>query len=322
MDDGGIVGVLEIGSSGCFELLFYKGLCLIGYLVIKGLLFSFLLFLRGFRGTGSCKNKHSEYEHDRFHKRIFCKYIKIYAGVAMILKIDAGAAVVFANKLEKMSRSALPVVVRQTLNGAAFDVKKTTMPESAKASFTQRKPSFFKAKSRVEAASGFDINSMAAKVGFIGQEQAVEDLEAQEHGGTIKGRAIIPLKQARISGNWGKNVRARDRVSANRGRIVAAREANGKNDAERYTKSAIHAGKGGLVQGTGKGAGVVFRINSLKRIGRNTVVNSTPVFSIKKGRAVKPKASHFMETASVKSARKMQDLFITNAKKKLEASLR
>jgi hypothetical protein len=85
------------------------------------------------------------------------------------------------------------------LNKAAFDVKQNTMLKSAEASFVKRQPNFFKANSRVEMASGWDLDKMQATVGFNSSglkggsnNHAVEDLEQQERGGTIKSRSFIP----------------------------------------------------------------------------------------------------------------------------------
>src|SRR5580765_6106331 len=130
------------------------------------------------------------------------------------LNVNADAVVRYAVRLERMSRTTLPNVVRQTLNSAAFDVKKTTMPAQADRTFVKRKPTFFKATSKVNMAQGADINSMQSEVGFAGTSQAVEDLEKQEKGGNIGGRTFIPLAKARTSGSWNKNVRAAVRLSA------------------------------------------------------------------------------------------------------------
>ncbi len=83
------------------------------------------------------------------------------------------------------------MAIRQTLNDAAYDVKLRTMPQTSDASFIKRKPTFWKAKSRVEGAKGFDVNTMQSTVGFLEgnkHSQAVRDLDEQEHGGRIDDR--------------------------------------------------------------------------------------------------------------------------------------
>jgi hypothetical protein len=238
-----------------------------------------------------------------------------------ILNINTDAVVKHTARLERMHRSALPVAIRGALNKTAFDVKKNTMPAEAKKAFIQRKPTFLKATSKVEPAKGFDIRTMKSTVGFAGNSQAVEDLEMQEGGGQIGGRAYIPLKQARAGGNWKKNVRAAVRISDIKNRIVDSRNAKGKNNAQKFTKSAIHAGKGGFVIGNrkkGNGNKTLFQIRSIKRIGRDTVIKSVPLFSVKRGKKVSPKPTHFMERASVESAADMERHYIAEAKKQID----
>lgn len=242
----------------------------------------------------------------------------------MQLKLNSDALVKHTARLERMSRSALPVAVRSTLNSAAYDVKKRTMPASAKATFTQRKPSFFKASSKVAPATGFDIAGMKATVGFVskgGTDKSVEDLQQQEHGSSIDGRSFVPRKEARTGGSWTGNVRAAARISDIRNRIVDSANGRGRSNKEKYIRSALHAGKGGFVIGTGKngrGSRTLYRIRSIVRKGARTIVNSQPLFSVKGGRLVKPKATHFMEKASLQSADLLNQYFITHATKQLD----
>ena len=112
----------------------------------------------------------------------------------MKFNVDTNEVIVFTNKLEKLSKSAFPNAVRGTLNGLGFDVKKNTMPEVAEKTFVTRRKNFLKASSRVEMARGFSLNSMETKVGFVpfkGPNEAVQDLEQQEHGGKIGGRSLL-----------------------------------------------------------------------------------------------------------------------------------
>ena len=85
----------------------------------------------------------------------------------MILNINSNAVVSYTNTLEKLHKSAFPVAIRETLNSAAFDVKKNTMPLSAKKSFIERQPTFFKANSKVDKATGFNTSTMKSTVGFF-----------------------------------------------------------------------------------------------------------------------------------------------------------
>lgn len=244
-----------------------------------------------------------------------------------MLNIDSSAIVQHANRLEQIGRSALPVAARQTLNKAAYDVKQKTMPDEARR-FAGRKPGFFKANSKVEQAQGFDVNGMKATVGFVPKagdnSHAVEDLEQQEHGGQIGNRAFIALPAARTSRAWNRMVKRKLTLGQINSRIIDAMDARGHSDKEIFTKSAIHAGKGGFVLGTGKKKGNRFLmyINSVHRKENgNTVVNSTAIYAVKAGRRVTPGSRYrgFMKAASMKSAAKMERDFIELAEKKINS---
>jgi len=242
----------------------------------------------------------------------------------MILNINTDAVVAFTAKLEKLHRSALPVAVRTALNSAAFDVKTETMPASADRTFIKRQANFFKANSKVEQAKGFDMKSMAAKVGFVpfsGTNKAVDDLEQQEYGGGIDGRSFIALAQARTGRSWKRKPRAPYRMAQVLSNTVNAKDAKGKTEAEKFTKSAIHAGKGGFVIGnlvTSKGNKVVFEIRSVKRLkGGDTVIRSIPVFAVQRDRVVRPPATGFMRKSSLESASKIEEFYIEAAKKQI-----
>lgn len=240
----------------------------------------------------------------------------------MQLNIDTREVRKYARILKDMSRSALPVAVRTSLNSAAFDVKQNTMPTEASASFVKRQANFFKANSRVEKATGFDIGKMKSAVGFIplnGTNKAVDDLEQQEHGGNIGGRSFIALKQARTSNSWNKKVKSKARISQINN-IVDTKDASG-TDEEKFIKSAIHAGKGGWLIGnrtTGGGNKILFKIRSITRKNKKTVVDAVPMHALKKGRNVNPKATHFMGRASTQSGGKINKSFNDAAKKQIE----
>ena len=134
-----------------------------------------------------------------------------------LINIDNRAVVAFTNRLEKMRKSDLPVVINQTLNSVAFDVKQRTMPNSAKSNFVERNKSFFKSSSRVKKSSGFNINNMKSEVGFIGsgtKAAAVRGLEEQERGGTIGARDFIPMNPSRVGTSENKQVKAANRIKS------------------------------------------------------------------------------------------------------------
>ena len=241
----------------------------------------------------------------------------------MQLNVNTDAVVAFTNKLEQLHRSAFPIAVRSTLNSAAFDMKKDTILKSAKDNFTQRKPSFFKANSRVETAKGFDIKTMSSKVGFTGDSQAVEDLEKQEHGGGIDGRSFLPFgskggaNPARSGNSYGKNIKPNARLKTMK--IVNPSKVSGKNDKEKFIKSVIHAGVGGFVLGNTKN--ILWRVNSIKGM-RKGELKLTPLYTFKKGRDVNVKATHFMKEATEETIKKIDKLYMEQAQKQFDKALR
>lgn len=224
----------------------------------------------------------------------------------MQLNVNTDAVVTFTNKLEKLHRAAFPVAVRSALNSAAFDMKKNTIQSTASDIFTIRKANFFKANSRVNKASGFDINMMQSSVGFTGKDQAIDDLEQQEKGGKIESRSFIPMKPSRTSNSDKKLVRPNARLRNIK--IVDASKAEGKNDKEKFVKSIIFAGVGGHVLSEHNGKSYVWKVNSLKRTDGGSF-KLTPLYSFEKGRNVQVKATHFMEKATDKTSPKIEQFY-------------
>ena len=216
----------------------------------------------------------------------------------------------FAKKLREISRTTLPYAVKNSLNSVAFDVKKDSMPKQANLEFIRREKNFFKANSRVEMAKGNNVNLMQAKVGFIsrkGKNQAIEDLEQQEHGGIIGGRSFIPLDFGRTGNVNRGNVRKKNRISS----LVIVKQHRMKANSKggRFAVAVKQAGVGGYILGEN---GIVWRVDSLKR-NKNGQNKLTGVFNFKKNRSVKVNPTHFMEEASIKSYAKMEGFFIKKA---------
>lgn len=261
------------------------------------------------------------------------------------LNIDTRELRDFSTRLGSLSKTALPNVVRKTLNDSAMEVKQKTMPESARV-FTQRQKNFFTANSRVEFAGGTDINSMRSSVGFMetnlkGQNNyAVKDLEQQELGGKIGGRSFIPLRSARIGNSNTGLVKAQFRLSNIMEKIANASDFTGKNDRQKFIHAASFVGKGGFVIGTGEESNFVYYIAWIGRTDKrhsmskrglgagiknrkgNTVVNAVPIYSIDGGRNVSVKGTHFMKNASVKTSGGIEKRFIINAEERFKRVLK
>jgi len=235
-----------------------------------------------------------------------------------ILNVNTDEVVRYSNKLEKLHRSAFPIAIRGALNNAAFDVKKNTMPVSAEKEFTIRRKNFFKANSRVIKAKGFNIRTMQAIIGFIGNQQAVQDLEQQEEGGKIGGRAFVPLDNAR-GGNNARPVRPSNRLGKI-GRIVNANKVRGKSKKQRFIKAAIKAGVGGFVIGNNK-LRILWKITGLTKVGGRLEINKQRLYSYVPGRKVKIDPTNFMKKATLKTAKKLEGFYIKQAKKQIEKAL-
>lgn len=236
----------------------------------------------------------------------------------MILRINTDGLVMLTNKLEKLRRSALPSAIRSTLNDAVFDVKTNTMMRSSSQEFINREKNFFKANSRFQNASGFDIKTMEATVGFQsigGKNHAVEDLEEQEHGGNINKKSFIPTVFARKGGSNKGLVRPNSRLSSIK-KMFNVRDSLGKNAREKFVIAAAVAGKGGFVLR----GNILFRIDTapksnLKR--RTANFKATPIYSFKKGRNVKVDSTHFMEKATLLTAKKLPQFFYKQGERQL-----
>lgn len=242
----------------------------------------------------------------------------------IVLKIDTKHAVAFTDKLEQLSRSALPNAIRNTLNRAAFEVKQVTIPISTKKHFTIRKENFFKANSKVIMAKGYDINTLKATVGFTPtnakyNNRSVEELFQQEFSGTISHRTYVPMRFSRSGGSLSGQVLPSNRVK-NFGKIYKASEnVKGRTNKQKFILSAIAAGRRGLVLGNAKnGREVLYRITSIRHQDGRTLVIKTPIYSHKSGRSVRINRTGFMKEASLASQRKLTKFYIAEAERQFK----
>jgi hypothetical protein len=239
----------------------------------------------------------------------------------MNLNINTDAVVGMTNKLEKLHKSALPSAVRGSLNNAAYDLKTNTMPSKADATFVKRSDNFFKANSKYEYATGFKVDAMVARVGFIenklkgGDNYSVKDLEQQENGGSINNRAFVPLEGARKDNSMTGLVKPNMRLKRIK-TIINPINAKAKNVKEAFIKSVMFAGKGGFVLGELGGNGILWGVNSTSRT-EDGKFKLTALYSFKAGRQAKVKGTGFMRSASLESAKKMEKYYIEEAKRQI-----
>lgn len=236
----------------------------------------------------------------------------------MRININTDGLVALTNKLEKLHKSALPSAVRGTLNDAVFDVKTNTMMRSSANAFENREKNFFKANSRFENAKGFDIKTMESNVGFVsrgGNNYAVEDLEQQEQGGQINKKSFIPTVFARKGGTKKGLVRPNARLSSIKN-IINVRDSVGKNAREKFVIAAAVAGKGGFVLR----GNLLFRIETAPKSNlktRTTTFKALPIYSFKKDRKVKVDSTHFMEKATLITAKKLEQFYYKQGERQL-----
>lgn len=243
------------------------------------------------------------------------------------LNINSSQLVKYTNQLEKLHRSGVPIAVRNTLSALAMDVKQRTMPKTS-AEFQNREKNFFKANSRVEFAKGFDIKTMQSAVGFSsaklkgGDNYAVKDLEKQEHGGAIGGRAFVPLPGSRVGRRDSGKVKSDFRIG-NLKNVVDATKSKGKSRKQRFIKSAFMAkklyGNNAFVLGNpSKGKRTLSRIDEITKTGTGLKIRRTAVYSYEKGRTVKVTQTGFMKRASMESRLRTERVFVDMAEKQLK----
>tara|TARA_R110001599_G_scaffold258393_1_gene458663 strand:+ start:31 stop:780 length:750 start_codon:yes stop_codon:yes gene_type:complete len=246
---------------------------------------------------------------------------------ALELNINATEIVKFTNKLEALSSTALPNVVRKTLNAVAMDVKKKTLPKTAGQNFETRNKTFFKRGSRVNFASGKRLQDLVATVGMsengIKGRDAISNLEAQERGGTIS-RTYIPTDKARVSGSRGRAVQAKNRLKkVKAGKVIKTKESKGANWAQRAIKASLAAGVGGYVEDWNSGrSGLIWRVNSIRRTGRGIRFKRTDIFYINKSGKVRVKDKNVARKAATEAYKKLGNLFMYEAEKRFKRALK
>lgn len=156
--------------------------------------------------------------------------------MAKTFNINNVQVVELTNKLERLHRSAMPLVVRGTLNDAAFLARNKAISIFA-ANFTVRKKNFIRSHTGVNKSKNtFDIKQMVTEAGVIrGKSGPGDSLGLQEFGGTATDKKGIPTPSVRIGKSenkliskrlYLKSLKGRGLISKNRkSRIVASNKA-------------------------------------------------------------------------------------------------
>ena len=246
------------------------------------------------------------------------------------LDINTDACVVFAAKLEKLNKSALPMAVRGTLNAAAFNVKQVTLDKSASKHFIRRAPTFFKAFTAVNKANGYNINSMQSEVGMYDRGQptahtAIKHMETQEHGGNINTGADY-LKGSRAGSLSRKVTRSNYFDKSN---LIDPAKSSQRFSGPRSKKSmlvaeAVMAKKLNkpISLLTSKGRFLVKVTGVTMRKGkRKGSVKITSKLIMMQRKHAPIKATHFSREAALATVKNMDDMFYQEAKKQFDRVL-
>lgn len=213
--------------------------------------------------------------------------------MAQIVNIGTDELVRFTNRLEKMRKSDLPVVVRQTLNKAAVDMRNKTLPVAYKKAFIQRDKNFLKSRARFSLAKGLDIKAMKSSVGILPDNKpATTGLAKQETGGMLSRKSFIPTDQARTGGSKSKKIARRSRLSN-----IAGLKKVRKNDKRGFMREAKRVGRGGHVLY----GNTLFEIKNPKR----QKITAKPIYSFRKGRSVGVKPRPFIRPAALVQGSKL-----------------
>lgn len=175
-------------------------------------------------------------------------------------------------RLEKLHRSAFPSAVRGTLNTMAFNDKQM-IPKVAKKKFITRSPNFFKAFTTVQKAQGWSVNKMHSITGINANKgsKVAKGLEAQEHGGTLKGRKLLTHQDSRVSKNRNKKVSTRARFDRRGGMHDATRALKSHNGSRssKFVAAVMSTAKAGktdmLLRSKTNRNGIVYEVKNVSQ---------------------------------------------------------
>lgn len=227
------------------------------------------------------------------------------------INIGSDDLVRLTNRLEKMHKSDLPVVVRHTLNRAAVEGRKKSLPKTYQKNFTVRNKSFLRSRSRFDLANGFDISRMQSRFGINDQsDRSTQGLAKQEKGGRVPSN-FIAMPDARVSKSPQKVVRKKNRLSN-----IAFRNRIKEGNRRKMIKSAYAAGKGGhILYGD-----ILFEIRGFKRLRNgNSFVKMIPLYNYQQNRKVAIKGTNFMREAGIMQTKELSSNFVDYAKKRIKS---
>lgn len=243
------------------------------------------------------------------------------------LDVNTDACIKLTAKLEKLSKSALPSAIRNTLNDVGFEHKRL-IPIEAKNSFEySRNKTFFRAVTNVEKASGFNVNTMKAVSGLnpnaLGgkAKKVIDNLEAHENGGILKSRKLLNLNTSRVGSGKGGRVQSSARFEKTPFHdSTDAFKANLKKTGSKksaFVVAILSANKSGkknmLIKGGKKGkiSGLVYSIGggSINRKTKKFNVKTKKLFSYRENTAFKIRRTTFISNSNKVAARKIESFY-------------
>lgn len=208
------------------------------------------------------------------------------------LDVNTDATIILTAKLEKLHKSAFPNAVRFSLNDVAFEAKKL-VPQNADKNFTIRQNNLFKRFVKVEKATGWDVKNMVSAVGVDANvpkgNKVAQGLATQETGGNIDGRKLTPHNLGRISGSYGKKVKAKNQFK-NLDKIGTAKK--------RVSGSKYFRIKNGSKE-------TVF-----ERVSKTKIV---PVYNVRQTKISRVKAKPFIAPSAIQASKQMERIYYKNA---------
>lgn len=213
--------------------------------------------------------------------------------------VNTDSAIELSAKLEKLHRSAFPLAVRGTLNDLAAESRLLAI-NRAETIFTNRTKNFFRSHIIFfKSKNTFDVNKMVSKVGVSGapsKSKTGEGLAKQETGGNLKGRKLIPLKSARISGSQDRRLQRKHKFENIR---IATRTRKRKGSKYMTIKSG--------------GKTIVYDVSKK---------SWKPIYLVRNTRNTRLSAKPFMRPSSLLAAKKADKFYKINAEKRFKKALK
>jgi len=242
--------------------------------------------------------------------------------------VNSEAAIQLTAKLGSLHRSAFPSAVRNTLNDAAFQMKKKEILNSAQKNFnTIRSKSLFTGRRVVvKKANGWDVNVLKSVVGFsdagdASVRAAVEGLEKQETGGIVNTGSRY-LKGSRIKSSNSRKVKRGNYYD--RGNVISGRSKRGGTRKSKFVSRMYRSykEKKPFFMNTMKGNFLV-RTVSFRKIKGNKIKTKLRFLMMSRDKTpVKIKPTRFMSKAGISASIKMPKMFKNNAEFQIKKHLK